>query len=466
MANVTIDFYSFSKRINSTKQPTGAASLSADCIIKRGSSIINPTIELDLGLATSPASYNYAYISDFGRYYFVSDWVFNERLWTAQLTVDVLATFKSEIGSYTGYVGRSASSYDTRIVDNLYPAKAKNTHESNSVSSPFLDPDLAPNGCFIIGTMGESGSGNGGAVSYYRAELGAMQGLIDYFLGNAAIYGQSDISDDLLKCIFNPLQYVVSCMWFPFKPPVTSGDVGFGWWHFSNGNIVPLSNLEWGTNLQFTIPKHPKASSRGQYLNLAPFARYRLEAGPWGIIPLDNFNLLDSSQLDCSYKVDLMTGTGRFNIKFRDKLAYEQTVTAQIGVPVQLGQNLFNQGALTSGAHSVVDIAKSALTGDVAGVIHGGITAIGDAAALMQSVPSTMGSNGTRSFNNLFTLMGDFVDVVDEDIASRGRPLCKAVQLSTLSGYIQCIDADPEISGTNSELASIIEYLNGGFYYE
>ena len=78
--SITIKFYTFAKRINSTKQPTGAAALSSDCIIKRGSSIINPTIELDIGLATSPAAYNYAYIADWNRYYWVQDWIFNERL--------------------------------------------------------------------------------------------------------------------------------------------------------------------------------------------------------------------------------------------------------------------------------------------------------------------------------------------------------------------------------------------------
>ena len=131
-----------------------------------------------------------------------------------------------------------------------------------------------------------------------------------------------------------------------------------------------------------------------------------------------------------------------------------------------MGQNVINQGALAGAATSVADLFKSAVTGNLAGMVSSGLTAIGDAAQVSQSIPSTIGSNGTLSFNNGFGLMADFLDIADEDLSSRGRPLCKAVQLSGLSGYVQCIDADPEIACTVEEGDSIRAYLNGGFYYE
>ena len=54
-------FYTFQKRINSTKQPSGSGT-SYDVILKDGCSIINPELQLDLGLGSSPATYNYCYI--------------------------------------------------------------------------------------------------------------------------------------------------------------------------------------------------------------------------------------------------------------------------------------------------------------------------------------------------------------------------------------------------------------------
>lgn len=451
-------FYTFSKRINSTKQPTGGSSY--NIILKEGCSVNHPTIALDIGLASSPAALNYCYITEFGRYYWVK-WRFEDRLWIGECNVDPLASFKTQIGASSCYVARAASSYNLRVVDNFYPALAKNTHEANIIESPF-DKE----GSYVVGIQGKGSGGKGGAVTYYRATADGLKTLINYMLADASIYAQTDISDELLKCVFNPLQYIVSCMWFPFSPPVTTGGLSFGWWDASISGINRLSGLEWGTNMSFTIPKHPKAATRGQYLNLPPFASYRLEAGQWGVIPLDNFNLLDDTSLYCEYKVDLMTGSGRFNIQYRDKLIYESIHTAQIGVPIQLGQNMFNQGALIGAAGGAVNTVKSAVTGDPAGMLVNGLSAIGDAAQLTQSIPSSVGSNGTISFNNVFGIMADFLDIADEDIQSRGRPLCQAKTINTLAGYIQCYDADPAISCSDEELGMIVQYMNTGFFYE
>lgn len=453
-------FYTFSKRINSTMQPSGGSDYSIE--LKAGSSAINPTIRLDVGQSGNPTGYNYCYIGAFNRYYWVRDWQWDNRLWVAQLVSDPMASFKTQIGSYTAYVTRAASAYNMRVVDRYYPAIAQNTHEANIITSPFTK-DLN-SGCYVVGIQGKGSGGNGGAVTYYRATASGLKSLVDYMLTGG--YEVTDISEELLKCIFNPLQYIVSCMWFPFNAPAGSGSITVGWWEATASGVNPLSALEWGTNMSFTIPKHPKAATRGAYLNLPPFSKYRLEAGPWGVIPLDGFNLMDSSSLTCDYKVDLITGSGRFNIKYRDKLVYESIHTAQIGVPIQLGQNMLNQGALTDmishGGNTVVNAAAL----NPVGMLANGLSAIGDAAALSQPISSSLGSNGTLSFNNVFGLMADFLDIADEDLSSRGRPLCAPRQISGLSGYILCEDADPSISCTAQELETIVNYMNSGFYYE
>ena len=454
-------FYTFSKRINSTKQPTGSGT-TYDIILKDGCSVINPEIQLDLGLGSAPAGYNYCYIAAFNRFYWISNWRFENRLWTAQCKVDPLSSFKSAIGASNCYVTRAASSYNLRIVDNFYPALAKNTHEANTITSPF---DKSA-GTYVVGIMGKGAGGNGGAVTYYAGDSSAIKTLVNYMLSSPSSYGVKEISEELLMCIFNPLQYIVSCMWFPFSVPTMNGDVDVGWWNVSGSGLKRVSTLEWGTNFIIDIPKHPKAATRGQYLNLPPYASYKMEAGPWGIIPLDNFNLIDDTSMYCDYKVDLMTGTGRLNIKFRDKLAYEGIYTAQIGVPVQLGQNMFNQGALTGAGVGAINTITSAVYGNPAGMITNGLSSIGNAAAVTQSIPSMMGSNGTMAFFNGFGILADFLDIADEDLQSKGRPLCQAKTISSLSGFIMCQDADPDISCTDGELAEIVGYMNGGFFYE
>ena len=67
--SIKVKLWSFTKRENSTKIPTGTAT-EFDCVLKDDTSIVNPTIELS---ANNLTSYNYAQISDFGRYYFIRD---------------------------------------------------------------------------------------------------------------------------------------------------------------------------------------------------------------------------------------------------------------------------------------------------------------------------------------------------------------------------------------------------------
>ncbi len=450
-------FSGFSKKPNSTKQPSGGTSITAR--LKDNCSVLNPVFLL--------TGYNLShnYVKWGSRYYYIDDIVIvGNELAEYHCSTDALATFKSDIGASSQYVARAAAASNGRVVDNYYPALAKNTHDAQTITSPFVNN--ISDGYYIVGIQGKGSGGNGGAVTYYRATSDGLKALVNYMLNSPSSYQVSEISEELLTCIFNPLQFIVSCMWFPFGAPITTGDITVGWWQASVSGISRLATLEWGTNFNISIPKHPKASARGQYLNLPPFSRYKLEAGPWGLIPLDNFNLLDSDSLTCDYKVDLITGTGRLNIKFRDKLAHEAIYTAQIGVPIQLGQNMFNQGALVDTGAGIINTIRSAVTGDPAGMLAHGLSAIGNAAEVTQAIPSSVGSNGTLSFNNTFGIVADFLDIADEDNTSHGRPLCEVRTISSLSGFIMCEKADLDTSASPSEKDTILSYLNGGFYYE
>ena len=450
-------FSGFSKKPNSTKQPSGGTSIT--CTLKDGCSVLNPVFLLH--------GYNLShnYVKWGSRYYYIDDIVIiGNELAEYHCSTDVLATYKSDIGSSSQYIARSATASNSRIVDNYYPALAKNTHDAQTITSPFVSS--VSDGYYVVGIQGKGSGGNGGAVTYYRATADGLKTLVNYMLSSPSSYQVSEISEELLTCIFNPLQFIVSCMWFPFAPPIMSGDLTVGWWQATASGVNRLSTLEWGTNFNVSIPKHPKAASRGQYLNLPPFAKYKLEAGPWGLIPLDNFNLIDASSLTCDYKVDLITGSGRLNIHFRDKVVHEAIYTAQIGVPIQLGQNMFNQGALVDTGTGIINTIKSAATGDPAGMLAHGLSGIGNAAELTQAIPSSVGSNGTLSFNNIFGITADFLDVADEDNTSHGRPLCEVRTISSLSGFIMCEKADLDSAASPAEKETILANLNEGFYYE
>ena len=79
---ISVNMYTFSKYANSTEQPAGAGT-SFDCVLKDTSGVINPTIALKLDMSFNVSAYNYAYIPDFERYYFVREWTWERGLWVA-----------------------------------------------------------------------------------------------------------------------------------------------------------------------------------------------------------------------------------------------------------------------------------------------------------------------------------------------------------------------------------------------
>ena len=103
-----IYFSKISKRENSTKHDSISDMREFDCVILRGSGILNPKIELHLGVGSDPSQYNHAYIPAFqNRFYWVREWIFDNNLWTGYLEVDALATYKAKIGAANPYILRA-----------------------------------------------------------------------------------------------------------------------------------------------------------------------------------------------------------------------------------------------------------------------------------------------------------------------------------------------------------------------
>ena len=83
--------------------------------LRDNSSIVKPTILIQ----TDPLDYNYAYIPEFGRYYFINNVVaMRNKAFIVDLKCDVLMSFKEEILNMNGIVSRltSGSPYAERDV--------------------------------------------------------------------------------------------------------------------------------------------------------------------------------------------------------------------------------------------------------------------------------------------------------------------------------------------------------------
>ena len=467
---LSVTLYEFKKRENSTKRPDSTVTQKThNAVLKMPTSLIRPELTFDFGPKGNPSYYNYAHISDLGnRYSFITDWTVKEgHLWTAHMEVDVLASWKNEIGESTQYVTRSASAFDGSIIDGLYPAKGDVTLSAESTSI-WPTVTAISGGSYVVGIVNNSADAIG-AVAYYVFSEAQFRAFMAYLMGDVSWTGQiEEISADLLKVLFNPMQYITGVMWYPDNAPAGTAvtSIPFGWWNLpvSAAKLKTSGVAPSATNI--AIPKHPQAAARGKYLNAAPFSQYTLDSRVWGMIPIDTTAIINADALFMSYRVDYTTGISDMYLT-SDINNYAIAVRrAQYGVPVQIaqiGQNYLNM-ALTA-VNGAANVTKNWL--NPAGAITAGANMIGDMVNASMPDFATSGSNGTvANFTTAPTLYAKFLPVVSDDNEDRGRPYCKKVKLSTLPGYQVISDPDMSLPGTSEENRMVKSYLASGYFYE
>lgn len=460
---ITVKFYTISKAVNSTAQPSGDPLAEYECRLLDATSVIRPAILLNVGPQANPTAYNYCEIPSFSRYYWVSDWTINRGLWVATLSIDPLASWKEEIGNTFQYVLRSATAYNTYAADTMYPALSKSTvQQIPPKENPFANN--LDGGEYVVGVVGKSGSGMG-AVNYYVMTPAQFLAFGQKLYGETEIY---EIDPTLLatfKTQFNPLQYVVYCQWFPMVLPKGAArtTIDFGWWTLSVAcsDIPKLAVFAKVTS--FTLPNHPQ-SGRGLYLNKSPYSRYTLHFGAFGDIPLDPSNFPDgeSRGLSANMTVDMITGLGVLRIQSGGK--YAAIARGKVGVDISLSQiSVDYKGAVTG---FVETIGKAVLTGG-ASLLTGGLSGISN--AIDSTIPQvkTAGSNGSLAeYQVIPQLECEFFEIAAEDNDRLGRPLCARRKISTLSGFVQTVDTELPIPATSGEIDMIKSYMEGGFHYD
>ena len=456
--NITL--YSFAKRDNSTKQPSGSGTTLSGTL-KYPSSILRPVVEFSAPVS-NPSGFNYAYIAEFSRYYWITDWTFDRGFWIASMNVDALATYKSEIGSSSQYVTRSSASYNLNISDSKYPTLAYSTVSNEYFSN--LHNEFTNGGSFVIAITDGSTVQSAG-LTYYAVRDVVMRDFLDFLYGGSWL-NASDISQLLQKELVNPMQYIHSIKWYPFDIPnntqisLGSDTIKFGFW--DSGITAPVLNVNdsvIGFAETHTITAHPQAS-RGSYLNGSPFTRLLLDCYSFGQIPIEASYFAATNQITLGIGVDVLTGTGRLTLRAGSSGDVIFRTYGQIGVDmIQGGTKQEFLGAAANVIGGSVGLAYGNVVGYAAGVMSG-------ISALMPQL-ATSGSNGTKSAYMLRpSLIISRQMLVPEDIAQIGRPCCDVKTISTIAGYIECDNPDLSIAATDSELKEILSYLSSGFFYE
>lgn len=417
------------------------------------------------------------------------------------MSVDVLASYRTQIGASTHYVLRTDPTVSHQenpwIADSMYPATSFFQKELTVFPNyPFAaayTQGLAA-GVYILGIISGETSDTVGAITYYAmtaAQFGTLKGIL---FGNANLVamglaefdpnhpGQlvplvTDMSLEMTKAMYNPYQYIASCMWFPFDVSAIDektliSNIKIGWWSY------PASGYQLGAQLatfgqHAAPPAHPMAATRGYYLNYAPFTRRKF-LGVFGETPVDCSYIGANDYIAITWNVDLITGQCRVDIGVYDNSQTSPTVIKisqrefLLGVPIQLAQVSTDYlGVAVTAVDATAKTIGNAFSLNIAGAASSAAHGIYDTLNAAMPQMETSGSNGSfLSVNNGFRLITEFFIPVDEDITHKGRPLCTNKVLNTLSGYILCADGDFDLNCLEQERTMIADFLTSGFFWE
>ena len=470
----------FTKRRNSTKQPTSGTTVA--CVLKEETSIENPSFILNTPIA------NYTYVEAFGHYYFVDDVInINAGMCELVCSMDVLASYKSDITGYTAFVERAASSYDGFINDNLLSQRQmllRETQHLTDISSFFT----TGSGCFLVECLAK----DNGVVLYATNNLEPYKFILSpgaYTSQNISEWVQSTISQS-----FDLDVYIGSVKWFPFTAsslgtllptnnfPIGPVDLAFateqsdpGSWTYSVYKVSQSYMSKHTDSINLVLPS---TNNFGDFRDCNnQYTQYNLYLPGIGVVNLDSsiigYAINNNRTIMCEIDVDLVSGEITYIIRFRE---------ANMGAGAIIGRYSGNVSVDVPIGKSAVDTVKSAkmFAGTVAaGAAAGGwIGAIGGAvvggveAVYNHLTPDTSMVGGSGNKTEIFHNMNYIVlgrkqyGSKDYPTAVAGRPLMQNVTLSTLSGFVKCGNASVPVNAHAAERDAINSFLNSGFYIE
>lgn len=467
-----VTFYNFSKRQNSTAQPgTGTT---VNVTLKDDCSITEPQLELNVAALniSNPKNFTYCRIPDFDRYYFCTGWSYYQGIWTGSFTVDVLASFKGIIGDSTRYVTRCASassaaqgSYPASIADTLCPPLNDFKYEYIGMNNPLTDISFSSGSYTIVTCTGAAYSLTPLAYGSFLTNMTSSTDIRQYLNVGGSLSGL--ISNILWLPVEAGGGSAVSAVVLgAYTIPFTG--TGYGITTIPTAAFNPFSAA---------IPRHPQAATKGNYLNYAPYSHYSATIPAFGNIDIPAEYAAEHSNAIFNLSVDRTTGQATLTL-YADSDIFTSLVasswTSSIGVSRMAAITQVNSykvlavaaQAAASAAGMVIGAATEnfgAVATGVANLASAGISA----AAAFTPMTSSTGSIGSMAALSVTpTLTASFQYVTDHNWDELGRPYCASVQISTLSGFVQCLDGDVAISGTDSERSQLSSFLTSGFFYE
>lgn len=469
----TIKAYTgFSKRKNSTKQPTGGTTITAT--LKDDVSLVQPIF------IVQGNTFTYNYIQFAGRYYFIDDVVsLHNNLTEIHCTIDVLATYKSAIQASSPFVVYYTHS-NSQIADRRLSIKATQSTDSDTGSFGFL----GKNHCFILTVIGEDSTAS---YALTPSQIAALYSTDYRDSFDASINGLNPVTGvgfadtiadfarwigDFLKSSAGAFNYagtisdnIKSCIILP----VAAGAIG------GTPNVDIIIGAVDTTVEGFKITDRYITDTASvsipwqasDWRRLEPYHSIYLYIPALGLISLSASDLIGETTLTVKVSMDVLSGDAIFEVKSSTKTVYYANT------------NLATQYALGSSQTSPAAITNALLgsASAVAGIATGNpVAALGGALGLangLQPTPTCIGSNSGGAILGVhadkvtcYTVFHDTTVAPSSVSAEKGTPYNGVLSLASVTGYVQTAGASINIAGYGNEKDMVNNYLNGGIYIE
>ena len=518
----TVQLYQFAKKQNSTAFPPAELNpFTFEGTLREGTSILAPSFGFDFGPGGKQAETTFLGVmptwalvaAPFSRCYFINDWSYEDGLWWASMTVDVLATYKVNIGSYEGYILRSTNNlaWDRRAIDTTYPTVGGLYNSYTQMSDYWQKwgqaqglPD-AP--CYIIGVVNNAtNTMRRGGIAYYMMTESELRKFMQVLFSSISYANLSteDLSESVAKILLNPTQYITSLTWFPSTIWAASmGDenlssLPFGWWSLDGVNcktIQPSLRMLVDTRT-VTIPKHPQ-SNEYPYTQLPPYSSYVLRIPPWGEINIEPGILYGRASISVAMYCDAAATFASLVLLDEDGGPLAR-YDGRIGVDLPLASMTIDQDIKSIATQQVATIGSQVFQGlanadnsawenlqtnvnriaDKIGAPHvdvarGGREIAQTAANIGTAIAAkfiTVSSSDIASAVSVYSepayMRLDYFNMADTNDADFGRPAMRTKVISTIPGLVKVADSHIKLTATATEVDSVNQYMRAGFWYE
>lgn len=449
-------FYYLNKRKNSTKKPADGSELATYTVkFKSSCSSLTPTIELRLPLSSNPYGWNYAYLSDFAKYYYISDYTWNtEGWWEISLKLDVLASHVVAIKAGTYFIKYAEAAYNKWIVDTRIQQVGINQTYINSGNNRFFDLDGWFDHIILFFISETANLSSAGAVQAFAVTRDQLKD-VSQSLYTAGV----SVWNDLQAQAGNAKDCITKCITVPYSiPQASSLEIVLG--NYATGVYGhPVLGRVLLPTCEISIPWQANDYRRfyHKFSLILPFV---------GAVTIQASDIITDSKITVNAHIDILTGDITYYVCHNtEALAPFATYKTNCAAATPVSSYQSNTvGAITSLASGAMSLASQNY--------FGAVSSVANAAAdfCLSKTVSIIGNQGgcCEAFDRP-TLVTDYspTSIEPSSVASSiGRPYFAENTLSGFSGFVQTENAHIPLACLDSERAEIESLLNNGIYLE